>query len=139
MALDSERVSAAFVARKSARGSRSCDWSYSRCNRDTPGSTLRIFTNGETIWSYGKHFPLAFWSVDGSVLVTNERYQVGEWKSGKPKYSTVTKRHVEDVQSALLVAGFLPTSDVTTVPVSWRGAYEMLHAEHAFTVWRKSN
>ena len=73
--------------------------------------TYRIASDGRTLFSYGTHFPLAAWRADGSLAVTDSRFQTGNYQSGKPKYGATTDRQISAVKSAAAVAGFVPTDD----------------------------
>jgi hypothetical protein len=65
----------------------------------------RLTTDGNVLLSYD------WWTVadrteNGLVRVTRERYQTGEWKSGKPKYSPTTDSHIKAVVNELGYAGY---------------------------------
>lgn len=58
----------------------------------TKGKGSNLFIEGDTIYSYGRHFPVATW-VDGVVYLTTK------------KYSVSTAQHVSKVRNALSNAG----------------------------------
>jgi hypothetical protein len=58
-----------------------------------------IITDGNTIWSYGKHFPMASKIQDGAIAVSIERY------------SMTTSHHQGTLRGELAKAGYEP-SDV---------------------------
>jgi hypothetical protein len=71
----------------------------------------RMFSDGTAVYSYGEHFPIAvrtFPEYENSPIMLNtERYQTGEWpKSGKPKFSPTTDKHIRAVANALENAGY---------------------------------
>jgi hypothetical protein len=69
-----------------------------------PEKGRRLTTDGDEVLSYD-WWKIAFRDNDG-VWVTTDRYQTGEWKSGKPKYSPTTDGHIQAVVDALHYAGY---------------------------------
>lgn len=65
----------------------------------------RVTANGDYFLSYG-WWTAAYRDEDGSIHVTNNRYQTGTWKSGKPKYSPTTDGHIAAVREELGKAGY---------------------------------
>lgn len=53
------------------------------------GSNAHLFFEGDTIYSYGHHFPIAKWLDENTVLFTTR------------KYSVTTSGHMRDVHSAI--------------------------------------
>lgn len=82
-----------------------------------PEKGRRVTTDGERIYSYG-WWLMAFRDENDPSLVwiTNDRYQTGEWTSGKPKYSPTTDGHIQAVDDELRYAGYRETGeDFSTV------------------------
>lgn len=137
--LDGQRVASAFVQRRSADGAKvTCSDMYT-VDRDgyqwDVCGARRIYSDGRTIYSYGDHFPVAYWLDNGAgVAVTTERYEMGAWPSGKPKYSTVTPRHIRAVTDALTLAGFAPSGQEITKRHEY-GRYGC--REIVFDVWQR--
>lgn len=52
-----------------------------------------LFTDGKTIWSYGRHFPIAVWNENGIAFITTDRY------------SKTTSRHHSYIRQALAAEG----------------------------------
>lgn len=106
---DYEKVSRKFVKGEKAKSGKVACGYYQISQHgaeDFVCGAVRMSTDGSRVWSY-EHFLLAEKLETGSVLVNLTEYQVGEWpKSGKPKYSQVTKRQRLEVISALRREGF---------------------------------
>ena len=107
---EAERVAAKFVKGEAAKSPlvNILDWSMSYVER----KGRRVTTDGNTIKSYD------WWVIahrdenDPSLIwLTNDRYQTGEWKSGKPKYSPTTDGHIRAVELALHSAGYRETGE----------------------------
>lgn len=62
-------------------------------NGATKGKGSHLFIDGDTIYSYGYHFPIARRNADGTVWINPD------------KYSVSTSRHQSLVRAALATAG----------------------------------
>jgi hypothetical protein len=61
-----------------------------------------VFTDGNTIYSYGRHFPMAIRCQDetGTRMLVNE-----------DKYSVTTSKHQSAVRTVLMDTGYAPTNE----------------------------
>lgn len=60
------------------------------------GKATALYTDGEIIYSFGEHFPIAVHLPDGTVLFNDDRYLL--WEN---HYSQRTQRHQGEVRRAL--------------------------------------
>lgn len=108
MSKESERVAAKFVKGIAGSSPRTRIGTYN--TPDDYGS--RVINDGKRVYSYGSHFLIAERDdVRGGYWVNEGKYQTGEWKSGKPKYSPTTAGHVRDVRDAVLKIA-VPTDEM---------------------------
>lgn len=98
---DGETIAAAFMAHKPKKtkltliGTNIYEYENGR----------RLVTDGNEILSYA-WWLVAFWLNDDAIAITTDRYETGEWKSGKPKYSPTTDAHIGSVVQAAERNGF---------------------------------
>lgn len=60
------------------------------------GKATTLYTDGDVIYSFGEHFPIAVHLPDGTVLFNDDRYLLRE-----NHYSQRTQRHQNEVRGAL--------------------------------------
>lgn len=60
------------------------------------GKASTLYTDGDVIYSFGSHFPIAVHLTDGTVLFNDDRYLL--WEN---HYSQRTQRHQSEVRRAL--------------------------------------
>lgn len=62
-----------------------------------------IITDGQTIWSYGKHFPMAYRELGIGIWVNESRY------------SMTTSHHQSALRGVMAQAGFCPSDEIRTI------------------------
>ena len=73
-----------------------------------------ILTDGQTIYSYGYHFPMARKLDNGTIAVNVDRY------------SRTTSKHQSALRDVLRIMGYQPT-----------GTMADIHDRYAFEVWAR--
>lgn len=112
MSKESERVAKKFIQGKAGNSPRT------RIGVENVGGYCysdygsRVINDGKRVYSYGLHFLIAERDdVRGGYWVNEGKYQTGNWKSGKPKFSPTTAGHVRDVRDAVLKVA-VPTDEM---------------------------
>lgn len=77
-------------------------------------SRANIITDGQTIYSYGAHFPMARKLSDGTITVNVDRY------------SMTTSKHQGALRTVLGICGYAPT-----------GERRDIHDRYTFEVWAR--
>lgn len=72
-----------------------------------------IFTDGDTVWSYGPHYVIAQYRDGGETIGVNEE-----------RYSVTTSGHVGAVRAALRKSGWVPSDETYVGPNN-----------HTYRVW----
>jgi hypothetical protein len=73
-----------------------------------PFNKNNIITDGMTIYSYGRHFPMAVKLDNGDIVVNEERYSV------------TTSKHQGALRTVLGICGFGPTDEMLGYGRIWR-------------------
>ena len=97
--------------------------SYALLN--TTGHTGNMFIDGQTIYSYGYHFPIATRLACGWYLINSERY------------SNTTARHISHVRMALIGSNIIE-SPMFGSPAKLAIDFDYLHSKYEEAMSKKA-